>query len=139
VASSIWVWSIVLICSRWENASSKRDAAEDGAHRRARQVVHADEVVRVGEEGQAHVHDLAEDRRVDDDRDVVARDHLLAVAGAWRLADVDDLHDLDEGNDEGQAGVLDVLELTEAGDDADESLLDDSHGLHDARDDEPAR
>jgi len=44
----------------------------------------------------------------------------LAVAGARRLADVDDLHDFDEGNDEGQARVLDVLELTEASDDTDE-------------------
>jgi len=40
-----------------------------------------------------------------------------------------DLHDFDEGNDEGQARVLDVLELTEASDDTDEPLLDDSYGL----------
>ena len=106
-------------------------AAEDGAQRRARQLIDGDEVVADAEQGKFRIDDLAEDGRVDADRDVVAGDDVLLVAGPGRFPDVDQPHRVDQRHQECQTGLPDRMELADALDDADVALLNDVDGAGD--------
>src|SRR5438270_9224356 len=110
--------------------------AEDGAQCGARELVDGDEVIANAEQGKLGVDDLAEDGGIDAHGDVVARNDVLFVAGSGRLTDVDQHHRVNERHQEGQTGLADRMELADARDHADVTLLDDGDGAGDDDDGE---
>ena len=102
------------------------DVTERITERRAGLLVDGDEVVRHIEQCRPRLDDLAEDRRVDRDGNVVARDHVLTVTGSWRLAHVDPEQLVDERGDDRQTGLGFPPKSSKTCDHAGESLRHDA-------------
>jgi cyclopropane-fatty-acyl-phospholipid synthase len=107
----------------------KRDTAEDRPHGRPGKIIGAHQVVRVRKQREANVHHLAKNCGIHDDRDVVTRNDLLAIARSRGLSNVNNFENFNEGHDETKSRILDVLELAKSGDDTDKTLLNDAYGL----------
>src|SRR5207248_1723935 len=110
--------------------------SEDSAQCGARELVDGDEVIADAEQGKLGFDDLAEDRGVDADGNVVARDDVLLVTGSGRLADVDQDHRVDQWDEERQTRLPDRVELANTLHDTDVTLLDDIDGARDDDDGE---